>query len=242
LAAALYLYRKQTDVNLNNIDASSAHTDKRAHISIEANIPAWLAVLFKIILLFFAGFGPFFILRDSFFSLRNIFFCIPALALLVQFFCDILVKNIKFGRAVISILAAPVIFVCLLLSAGSVNAFRVNARTDRAIASQIIEILRADENLERYRYVWVLGARYQYTPHGGVHLASSVMADWALAGLTGVLEMEEYGERALLRGDGYFLRPVMAGETNAEIDTEKDIILELEPDGTVRRVPIPSIY
>jgi hypothetical protein len=43
---------------------------------------------FSVIFLFFAGFGPFFLLRDSFLTLRSLFFCIPSIAIIVQLIWD----------------------------------------------------------------------------------------------------------------------------------------------------------
>lgn len=181
-----------------------------------------------LLLLFLAAFGPFFILKTSYLSLRNLFFCVPPLAMLVQWLWNARPRAFKKSGF---FLAGAVCWGCLLLNAGAVNAFHIHYEADQAVAKQVLDTLHDQRTPGDYRKVWLFGVRYQYEPHGGVNLESSTLSDWALTGMVNVLATEAYGERYTAADGGYYMNPVMAGwGYTGNIDPARDLLLAVGAD------------
>jgi hypothetical protein len=200
---------------------------------VPVSLPDVVYICSSSLFLFFASFGPFFLLRDSFLTLRSLFFCIPVFAILIQWAWDKLYRYRVFTPV-----AGLVIVACLLFGVGSVNSFRVNHQDDRYIANQIIDILYVDShpasNAERYGKVYLYGARHQYTPHGGVHLHSATLSDWSLSVLVNAYEMERFGNRYILPDGGYYLHPVPYSQPGPAVPDTNDLILVINEQAFVR--------
>jgi hypothetical protein len=189
----------------------------------------WPFIIISALLLFLAAFGPFFILRDSFLSLRSLFFCVPVFALLVQWAWDKLA-----GFRVFTPIAGFVITVFMLLNIGAVNAFRVNYQDDNHVAEQITDILYDNGHPSDFRKVWLFGARYQFTRHGGVHLHSATLSDWSLAVLVNAKEYEKFGKRYSVPEGGYLFNPVVQGWYYENgIDPDCDLFLAADEQARV---------
>jgi hypothetical protein len=86
-----------------------------------------------------------------------------------------------------------------------------------------------DKNPSDYEKVWLFGARYQFTPHGGVHLHSAALSDWSLSTLVNEAEFERFGQRYILPDGGYYMNPVVIGWRYAgDISAHRDLLLAVD--------------
>jgi hypothetical protein len=191
-----------------------------------------LFIIMSALFLSLGAFGPFFILRDSFLTLRSLYFVVPVMAMLAQWAWNGLSRH-RFA----ALPAGAAIMLFMLMGAGSVNAFRVNHHDDRVIAGQIIDILYESSHPSEYRKVWLIGARHQFSPHGGVHLHSAALTDWSLSTLVNTYEMERFGARYISPDGGLFLHPVTDGHPfDGDFETENDLLLVVDENAAVRVV------
>lgn len=159
-------------------------------------------VLFCVIFLFFSAFGPFFILRDIMIRPRNVFFCVPAAAVLVQWLWSNAERSKKV-KTVMCIAVCPVIFIFLLFNAAEVNGYKISGGADQIVGRSIIDATASAGGYESFDRIWVFGVKYQFEPHGAVHIIPTIWSDWGLTGMINVM-----ADKRLITENGFYFNPI----------------------------------